>query len=431
MESVLSNIRERPENVTFILICSILSVCALATVAKTLISVLRVRSSSYGTTEAKLFPKVGMVMASDRVGGGPVACSLNTEIGFQLDDSTDKLSWQFVDVPQAFPGAMPQYPHSYAENPSMSNPRVIRRQKMSTFTHPYQYKQANMSARTQQPLPVQICSPSVSPKFTEYDHQEMFHPDFWSLNAAAPQSEFPVLDLSLLPEEFNNEAPVQPPYEVFHEHAHGDVVDLRMPDSRAVKHEVPPPEFAPDLSTSERYTKEYLYNEYPSPVFNSSPSSIKSPHSVQEQEPAALEQPVARAQQQPEKSERSSRSNSQASSPQGNQLQFSCPDCGAEFRIKGYLTRHMKKHAVDKAYTCPFYNPQAEHPCHTTGGFSRRDTYKTHLKARHFVYPPHTPLVERPNVSGCCGGCYKEFDSNEEWIETHIQKKACPFLHSE
>lgn len=111
--------------------------------------------------------------------------------------------------------------------------------------------------------------------------------------------------------------------------------------------------------------------------------------------------------------------------PSGTVGQYTCPQCGASFRIKGYLTRHLKKHATKKAYNCPFYDEDSKNPCHPTGGFSRRDTYKTHLKARHFLYPSGTRSEHRAHTPGVCGGCSKEFGSNEEWIETHIQTRLC------
>lgn len=118
---------------------------------------------------------------------------------------------------------------------------------------------------------------------------------------------------------------------------------------------------------------------------------------------------------------------SSASSPKSkdNNTPFMCPNCGAAFRIKGYLTRHMKKHATKKAYNCPFYDPNAKTTCHPSGGFSRRDTYKTHLKARHFLYPTGTRSENRSKVPGCCSGCQETFESNEQWVEEHIQKKKC------
>lgn len=109
-------------------------------------------------------------------------------------------------------------------------------------------------------------------------------------------------------------------------------------------------------------------------------------------------------------------------------MQFICPYCEAGFKIKGYLTRHVKKHALEKAYTCPFFHAKDETPCHPNGGFSRRDTYKTHLKARHFEYPPGTRSEHRSKVGGSCKGCGQRFSSNEEWVEQHIQGHQCSGL---
>lgn len=120
----------------------------------------------------------------------------------------------------------------------------------------------------------------------------------------------------------------------------------------------------------------------------------------------------------------SSNAPSPKSKPDSN-TPFMCPKCHASFRIKGYLTRHMKKHATKKAYNCPFYDPEAKTTCHPSGGFSRRDTYKTHLKARHFLYPIGTRSEHRAKVPGTCAGCDEHFASNEQWVEEHIQKKRC------
>ncbi|WEJ93125.1 Zinc finger protein [Yamadazyma tenuis] len=35
---------------------------------------------------------------------------------------------------------------------------------------------------------------------------------------------------------------------------------------------------------------------------------------------------------------------------------FECSFCDARFKVKGYLTRHLKKHQSLKAFRCPFYN---------------------------------------------------------------------------
>lgn len=107
---------------------------------------------------------------------------------------------------------------------------------------------------------------------------------------------------------------------------------------------------------------------------------------------------------------------------------FRCPHCPSSFRIRGYLTRHMKKHATKKAYSCPFYCAEDKTPCHPSGGFSRRDTYKTHLKARHFLYPAGTRSGNRGKVGGTCCGCGDKFESNEKWVEEHIHNRQCAGL---
>ncbi|EGW31608.1 uncharacterized protein SPAPADRAFT_62218 [Spathaspora passalidarum NRRL Y-27907] len=108
---------------------------------------------------------------------------------------------------------------------------------------------------------------------------------------------------------------------------------------------------------------------------------------------------------------------------------FECPHCDATFKVKGYLTRHLKKHNSTKAFVCPFYQEPTKGnsgtKCHPTGGFSRRDTFKTHLKALHFIYPPGTKSNERNNFSGRCAGCFQHFENNHLWLETHIEANKC------
>lgn len=116
---------------------------------------------------------------------------------------------------------------------------------------------------------------------------------------------------------------------------------------------------------------------------------------------------------------------------------FPCPHCDAVFRIRGYLTRHLKKHDTKKAYTCPFHKSSiitdennVIHKCHPTGGFSRRDTYKTHLKSRHFKYPKGTRTKDRSSSSGSCGMCGEFFQNAEIWCEIHIEGAECRCLPS-
>lgn len=113
-------------------------------------------------------------------------------------------------------------------------------------------------------------------------------------------------------------------------------------------------------------------------------------------------------------------------SSSGNGSAFVCSICQTEFTVKGYLTRHMKKHSAQKPFVCPFYDADSDSKCHVTGGFSRRDTFKTHLKALHFVYPTGTRCGERGDKSGRCAGCFEQFASNAEWLNKHVATNKCP-----
>lgn len=116
-------------------------------------------------------------------------------------------------------------------------------------------------------------------------------------------------------------------------------------------------------------------------------------------------------------------------------FKFMCVQCSAGFKVKSYLTRHLRKHNNANAFVCPFYeDPQLDNSgsvvksgtkCHPTGGFSRRDTYKTHLKALHFIYPPGTKSSERNSIGGRCAGCFEFFDSNTKWLKFHIESGSC------
>lgn len=112
-----------------------------------------------------------------------------------------------------------------------------------------------------------------------------------------------------------------------------------------------------------------------------------------------------------------------------------CPHCDAVFKIRGYLTRHLKKHATKKAYSCPFHKfsiyideNKITHKCHPNGGFSRRDTYKTHLKSRHFKYPEGTKTKERATSLGQCSMCGEFFKNSETWCEIHVEGGECRYL---
>lgn len=114
---------------------------------------------------------------------------------------------------------------------------------------------------------------------------------------------------------------------------------------------------------------------------------------------------------------------------------YQCPHCSSSFKMRGYLTRHLKKHSSQKAYKCPFHNMTMARndidggtKCHPTGGFSRRDTYKTHLKSRHFRYPRGTVTKERNTSPGTCGLCGEWFQNAEIWTEIHIEGAECKYL---
>ncbi|KAL6450946.1 STP2 Transcriptional regulator STP2 [Candida maltosa Xu316] len=137
----------------------------------------------------------------------------------------------------------------------------------------------------------------------------------------------------------------------------------------------------------------------------------------------------------PVSSETESTFTTTSSTNNNNGQLFKCPHCDAEFKVRGYLTRHLKKHSTKKAYTCPFHDRSIyiddnniTHKCHPSGGFSRRDTYKTHLKSRHFSYEKLIKSTERSKVPGSCAMCGEQFTSAEIWCEIHVEGGECKFL---
>lgn len=60
--------------------------------------------------------------------------------------------------------------------------------------------------------------------------------------------------------------------------------------------------------------------------------------------------------------------------------------------------------------------------CHSTGLFSRCDTFKNHLKALHFQYPPGTKKKDRINSDGKCKHCGERFQNVDIWLNTHAGK---------
>lgn len=120
-----------------------------------------------------------------------------------------------------------------------------------------------------------------------------------------------------------------------------------------------------------------------------------------------------------------------------NSRPHTCQVCGRGFARPNDLFRHQKSHRGDAPFRCPLFvkpsinsrpDPSSgnlEPACHQTGGFSRCDTYKNHLKAMHFEYPAGTKKRDRNGMSGRCKGCGLSFQSTEDWITEHIEKHEC------
>lgn len=102
-------------------------------------------------------------------------------------------------------------------------------------------------------------------------------------------------------------------------------------------------------------------------------------------------------------------------------------------------------HQIKGSFKCPFNStliqldmeiyPYKSKPlnfetsnCHQTGVFSRCDTFKNHLKALHFEYPPGTKKKDRGIVSGRCKHCGDKFENVDIWLNTHVGK-TCGFTY--
>ncbi|KAJ8100713.1 hypothetical protein POJ06DRAFT_253501 [Lipomyces tetrasporus] len=101
----------------------------------------------------------------------------------------------------------------------------------------------------------------------------------------------------------------------------------------------------------------------------------------------------------------------------------SCTICGRGFSRPNDLLRHQKSHQGDAPFCCPFH--AADPRCHPSGGFSRCDTYKNHLKAMHFDYPVGTKKKERQGAGGKCKACLMEFENADEWVSAHVESGQC------
>ncbi|KAK9324853.1 hypothetical protein V1517DRAFT_315871 [Lipomyces orientalis] len=104
----------------------------------------------------------------------------------------------------------------------------------------------------------------------------------------------------------------------------------------------------------------------------------------------------------------------------------SCTVCGRGFSRPNDLLRHQKSHQGDAPFCCPFH--AADPRCHPSGGFSRCDTYKNHLKAMHFEYPAGTKKKERQGAGGKCKACLMEFENVDDWISAHVESGQCNSL---
>ncbi|AQZ13540.1 STP4 (YDL048C) and STP3 (YLR375W) [Zygosaccharomyces parabailii] len=102
-------------------------------------------------------------------------------------------------------------------------------------------------------------------------------------------------------------------------------------------------------------------------------------------------------------------------------------------------------HQIKGTFKCPFNSsliqldmevyPYKSKPlgfetsnCHQTGVFSRCDTFKNHLKALHFEYPPGTKKRDRSVVPGRCKHCGLRFPNVDVWLNEHVGK-ACGYAY--
>ncbi|ODQ65441.1 hypothetical protein NADFUDRAFT_8495, partial [Nadsonia fulvescens var. elongata DSM 6958] len=114
-----------------------------------------------------------------------------------------------------------------------------------------------------------------------------------------------------------------------------------------------------------------------------------------------------------------------------------CKVCGRGFARPNDLFRHQKSHRGDAPFNCPFYKPAQivtstdnttimnSPSCHQTGGFSRCDTFKNHLKAMHFAYPLGVKKKDRNGAKGKCKHCGMNFESVEDWVTNHVETGEC------
>lgn len=112
-----------------------------------------------------------------------------------------------------------------------------------------------------------------------------------------------------------------------------------------------------------------------------------------------------------------------------------CEYCSRGFARPNDLFRHVKCHwkeiGSDKGqFKCPYKNhPTGDHCGHSSGIFSRCDTFKNHLKAIHFQYPSGTKKDQRSKANGSCRICQQSFESVDDWLVDHIENNQCPYAN--
>lgn len=111
-----------------------------------------------------------------------------------------------------------------------------------------------------------------------------------------------------------------------------------------------------------------------------------------------------------------------------------CQYCNRGFARPNDLFRHKKCHWKETGsdqgqFKCPYKNHEKGDFCsHSSGIFSRCDTFKNHLRAIHFQYPQGTKKDQRNNVSGSCKMCNKHFSNVDDWLTNHIEKGECHIM---
>lgn len=376
----------------------------------------------------QLFPEMALLdivaLTNSRL-AGPVACAAD-DLELSLVDGPDQIEFfdnyfmesvptreRFHNHPEAFPGneygpAESHYPSGYdvatfndfSPTTSMSLLQPLSLLSSFHYEHPNGRSFA-MNAKQQPPfVQIQYAANMVAPQMNSYFNdfnQPMMGREGSSVYGSSSESYASPLD-----EMFFK----APPSEGSAVVVNNNVEDAPLSRKRKYKGSSP-------LAPRDLFVSEMAYQEKDSAIENSElelPCNLKF-------EPSKKVRLNSFAKVKCEEEERK---------------EYVCKECDASFKVKSYLTRHMRKHNNAKAFVCPFFEESELEcgaknatKCHPTGGFSRRDTYKTHLKALHFIYPPGTKSSDRNSIGGRCAGCFEFFDSNADWLKNHIEGGAC------